>query len=276
MAATLLSVILNLLLYRRKYIKAIKDHLNFFFNQPASSINFNRIGVNSPILFALLFSMMVPLNIMLNFNLLKYKLVLPDLDPFTWFCMLQLIGTLFIYLVDVWGRTSNYFTFALAPSCILTAILINEWFNKLFGDLFFASILLISLFLSLNAAKNARNAYLHITKPLLLLFEWISKQNNARIICFPAEYCRPLAYYTGKKVLYASGWEGVVWSEKYLSPMYEEVERGNMALLEKVIHSFAITHIFIDATKFHPGFLNKIPVKLLKKEKQYSLFSTAN
>jgi hypothetical protein len=265
-----LCVISNLLLYRGKYIKMAKDHLHFFFRMPAGPINFNEVGLNLPLLFALLFS------ILFCFNLLTHILVLPNLDPFTQFCMLQLLGTVSIYVLDVWGRTSNYLTFALAPSCILTAILIDKWLNEPFGILLFTSTILISFFLSLRTAKIARNTVIHINKPLLLLFEWIRKQNDARIICFPAEYCRPLAYYTGKKVLYASGWKGVVWNKDFLNPMYEEVKKGNIIMLEKAIHSFAITHIFIDTTKFDSTFLNKIPNRLLRKENEYCLFSTVN
>lgn len=270
----ILSITSNVIIHKGKYIKMVKDHSKFFFGYPTGPLNLKSFLANPILIGGFLFSIISLTNIIFKLNPLNVFVVVSPLGPFAWFCVLQFISVLLFYFLDLWGRYSTaYLPFLVIPSCVLTSMLINEWIIVPFNYYLFALIILASLFLCLRNINLTKKATIpRISEPLLSLFNLTKRENDARIICLPPEYCRPLAFYTGKKVLYAEGFASIHWFQENLDQFQNNIKKGNLEPARRVIRKFSITHIFIDTDRFQSHFIRDLPCKLLFKEKQYELY----
>jgi hypothetical protein len=69
------------------------------------------------------------------------------------------------------------------------------------------------------------------------------------VMCIPPTYCYSVAYFSKNKVLYGNANAFSVRLSLELNEIYEELIKGNYKLLEILVETQKVSHIFLDSSR---------------------------
>jgi hypothetical protein len=142
-----------------------------------------------------------------------------------------------------WGEGERHIALANVPASILAGSYLVHQPYLAAALLFLEAVIIIRI----SIRVLHRRYLVTVDRPLYDLFNSMKNiEGDPLFLCLPTLYNLPLAYFTGKKVLYgeSSSQEGVLFQAEVDDSV--KTETG----VEELASKYPVTHLFVDRSKF--------------------------